>query len=122
MSVCAGIRRDGWPCVVNAADGSDYCWHHDPGRSEERTKSAHRARKAGARGRGAMSKIEQLERIRKDLRSVAASVLDGKVSARQGDTIVKCLNAEARAITELSKMQDLEDLRARLDALEQEWS
>ena len=74
------------------------------------------------RGRGgAPSKIAQIERIRSDLRSVAGAVLDEKVSSRQGDTIIKALNAELRAIAELSKLQDLEDLKRRLDRLEEDW-
>jgi hypothetical protein len=59
--------------------------------------------------------------IRRDMRSVAGSVLEDKVSSRARDTIVKALNGELRALTELHRMQDLEDVRHRLDVLEEEW-
>lgn len=121
MSVCVGIRRDGMPCVSNSAEGSDYCFHHDPDRSEERKANAQRGGVTGGRGRGQGTRAEQVEQVRKDMRAVASAVLNGKVSSRAADSIIKALNGELRALTELHKMQDLEDIRHRLDVLEEEW-
>jgi hypothetical protein len=117
MSVCVGIRRDGMPCVSNAADGSDYCFHHDPDRSEERKANAQRGGITGGRGRG-RSRAEQVEQVRKDMRAVASAVLNGKVSSRAADSIIKALNGELRALTELHKIQDVAALERRLDELE----
>jgi hypothetical protein len=114
--VCVGTRRDGLPCVSNATEGSGYCYKHDPQRAAERKKNAAK----GGAAHGGRSKVEMVERIRQDMRSVAGSVLEGKVSSRAGDTIIKALNGELRALTELHKMQDLEDVRRRLDALEEQ--
>ena len=30
MAVCSGTKRDGEPCTIPAAKGSDYCYLHDP--------------------------------------------------------------------------------------------
>jgi hypothetical protein len=113
---CAGTRRDGLPCVSSAAEGSDYCYRHDPERADERRRNA---AKGGVARAGAGSKLEQVERIRRDMRAVAGSVLEGKVSSRAGDTIIKALNGELRALTELHKMQDVVNLERRLDELEE---
>ena len=119
-TICAGTKRDGTPCVVKASDGSDFCWHHDPDKATARVSSAHRAGKAGGRGRGAKSKSELVERIRQDLRSVAAGVLDGSIGSRKGDTIVKCLRAELAAIEAHRRAVEDEQFDKRLTELERE--
>ncbi len=43
MATCAGTRRNGTACTTDAPIGSRYCYHHDPARSEERSRKASRA-------------------------------------------------------------------------------
>lgn len=46
MSVCAGTKRNGTACTLPAAQGSAFCWNHDPARAEERSRNASRAASA----------------------------------------------------------------------------
>ena len=61
MAVCQGTKRDGEPCTMPAAKGSDYCYLHDPDPAvaKRRRRNASRAatlgnskvgRRYGARG------------------------------------------------------------------------
>src|SRR5919112_927375 len=49
MAVCEGTKRDGEPCTMPAAKGSDYCYLHDPDPAvaERRSRNASRAATLG---------------------------------------------------------------------------
>ena len=46
-AVCRGTKRDGTPCTMPAARGSDYCYLHDPALAERRSRNASRAATLG---------------------------------------------------------------------------
>jgi type III secretion system FlhB-like substrate exporter len=49
MTVCSGTKRDGTPCTLPAARGSDYCYLHDPDPAvaQRRSRNASRAATLG---------------------------------------------------------------------------
>jgi hypothetical protein len=46
MAVCVGTKRDGEPCTMPAAKGSDYCYLHDPDPAVAKRRSRNASRAA----------------------------------------------------------------------------
>ena len=46
MAVCGGTKRDGEPCATVVTPDRRFCYHHDPARTEERSRNASRAASA----------------------------------------------------------------------------
>jgi hypothetical protein len=110
MPRCAGIKRDGGRCAVVVGPVQSHCYAHDPTRAEERRRNASR----GGRARGS-GEIADLKRQLKDL---AADVLDGKVATGVGAVVNQIMNTRLRAIELERRIKETEELEERIAALE----
>ncbi len=112
MPRCAGIKRDGGRCAVVVGAGQGHCYAHDPARAEERKRNAQR----GGRAKGSGGELPDLKKQLKDL---AADVLEGKVERGAAAVVNQILNTVIRAIEQERKQRELEEMAERLEALEE---
>src|SRR3712207_6132073 len=73
-SVCRASKRDGSLCTAPATGANGYCWAHDPANSEQRRRIASK----GGRGKGG----GELSDLKRQVKELAADVLEGKVARR----------------------------------------
>jgi hypothetical protein len=111
MPQCAGIKRDGGRCAVVVGPGQSHCYAHDPERSRERQRNASRGGRS--RGRG------ELGELKKQIRDLAAGVLDGTADRGRAAVANQLYNTLIRAIEQERKQRELEEIAARLEALEE---
>ena len=112
MARCRETKPDGTPCERIVPASQEYCYSHDPERREERKRNASRGgRTKGARG--------ELPELKKQLRDLAADVLSGKADRGRAAVCNQILNTLLRAIEQERKQRELEELAARLEALEE---
>src|ERR687886_233447 len=111
MTRCAGIKRDGGRCAVVVGPGQSHCYAHDPDRSRERKRNASRGGRS--RGRG------ELGELKKQIRDLAAGVLDGTTDRGRAAVANQLYNTLIRAIEQERKQRELEEIAERLEALEE---
>jgi len=111
MPQCAAIKRDGGRCAVVVGPGQSHCYAHDPTRAEERKRNASR----GGRTRG----NGELPDLKKQLKDLAAGVLDGTVDRGRAAVANQILNTLIRTIEQERKIRETEELAQRLEALEE---
>lgn len=112
MSTCPGIKRDGGRCTVVVNGPQEYCYQHDPGRSEERRRAASRA--------GKSKPSREVRDLKKQLEDLAAGVLDGTVERANAAVVNQILTTRARLIDLEKKIKENEELETRLAALEEQ--
>jgi hypothetical protein len=111
MGRCQGIKRDGGRCTASVAPGVQWCFNHDPERAADRKRNASRAGKSSG-GR----EIRDLKRRISDL---VDAVLEGSQDRGRAAVAIQGLNA-LRGVLELErKIRELDELEARIEALEQ---
>ena len=110
MPQCAGIKRDCGQCAVVVGPGHTHCYQHDPDRADERKRNASR----GGRAKGAGGELPDLKRQLKDL---AADVLDGKVERGDAAVVNQIWGTLVRAIEQERKLRELGEMAERLEAL-----
>src|ERR671916_2713975 len=111
MPQCRGIKRSGGLCAVVVGAGRSHCYQHDPAREDERKRNASR----GGRTKGA----GELPALKKQLRDLAADVLEGKVDRGAAAVVNQILNTIIRAIEQERKNFETGELAERLEAMEQ---
>jgi hypothetical protein len=114
---CSFIKADGARCERTVADGSEYCYSHDPNRAEERYRNARKAGKTGGRGRSKPVE-EELVDLKRQLHVIADGVLNGAVPQGQATVAVQALNCLARVLELQRRWRELGEVEERLDALE----
>jgi hypothetical protein len=118
VGLCAAIKPDGARCKARAMQGSQWCFNHHPGHSEERRRNASKGGKRGGRGRPAGSGAEGLKDIKDLLKSLTDDVLSGAVERATAIAANQLLNTALRAIELERKWKEIEELEERLEALE----
>jgi len=111
MPRCAGIKRDGGRCAVVVGAGHTHCYAHDPGRSEERRRNASR----GGRTKGSGGELAALKKQMKDL---AADVLEGEQETSRAAVANQIFNTLIRAMEQERKNLETGELAERLEAME----
>ena len=106
---CAAITSAGERCKLDATSGS-FCWSHAPENAQARKSRARRGGKA--RGAG------ELTDIKRRLRDLSEDVIAGR--ADRGDAAVagQLLGTYIRAVSVEMKVKEVEELEARIEALE----
>ena len=118
MSICTGTRADGYPCSAGTSEGSDFCWRHDPARAEERKQNARKGGQAGGRRRGGTAaRIREVERLKEELDQVTKALMSNEISGRAGDTAIKAINSQLRAIELSKKLRDEEEERRNKESM-----
>jgi hypothetical protein len=112
MPQCAGIKRDGGRYAVVVGAGQSHCYAHDPDRAEERKRNASRGGKSKSAG-------GELPDLKKQLKNLAADVLDGTVERGRAAVANQILNTIIRAIEQERKLLETGELAERLEALEE---
>lgn len=92
--------------------GQSHCYAHDPDRSDERRRNA-------SRGGRSKSSGGELPDLKKQLKDLAADVLNAKVERGSAAVVNQILNTLIRAIEQERKQRELEELAGRLEALEE---
>jgi hypothetical protein len=111
MSRCQGIKRDGGRCTASVAPGVQWCFNHDPERAADRKRNASRAGKS-AGGR-------EIRDLKRRISDVVDAVLEGSQDRGRAAVAIQGLNA-LRGVLELErKIRELDELEARIEALEQ---
>ena len=110
-AVCRANKRDGSPCTTPASGTNGYCWAHDPANAERRRTIA----SSGGRGRGG----SELADLKKQIRDLAAEVLDGTADRGRAAVANQIYNTLIRAIEQERKIRETGELAERLEAMEE---
>ena len=115
MARCSGITRAGRRCTNVVAMGSDYCYQHDPARSEERRRNAQKA----ARGPRATAEMRE---IKDEIRDVISRVLSDSEPLEKGKAAVALqgYNTLLRALALEREVKETEELAAEIAELREE--
>jgi len=103
---CRGITRDGDQCSHVSAPGNDYCYSHDPERSEERRANA-------ARAGGTKRPTTTIKNLDDTLAKLAEDVLSGEVDKGAAAVVVQVVGARIRLLELERKMAERDELRQR---------
>jgi hypothetical protein len=109
--VCRANKRDGSPCTAPATGANGYCWAHDPTNAEKRRRIASK----GDRGKGS----SELADLKKQIRNLAAEVLDGTADRGRAAVANQLYNTLIRAIEQERKLRELGELAEQLETLEE---
>jgi hypothetical protein len=111
MARCAGTTRDGRQCTAIVKPPNEYCYQHDPARSEERKRNASRAGKSTG-GR-------EIRDLKKRISEVVEAVLEGSQDRGRAAVAIQGFNS-LRGVLELErKIREVDELEARIEQLEQ---
>lgn len=111
---CAGVRRDGAPCLVTMlADGS-HCFAHAPGRADERAA----ARRRGGEGKSTIRRAarvmpQHLRPVFEKLSTALDDVLTGNLDPKQASAAA----ALGRALVAVMMAGETEDRLRDVEAL-----
>jgi hypothetical protein len=113
---CAAITKAGERCKAEATHGS-YCWNHAPETAEARKRRARKAGRSGGNGRpGGLSETAEAKRY---IRAIIARLLDGRLERGNATATFQGLNVLARFIELERKIVEQEELRERIERLEE---
>ena len=115
MSRCSAIKASGERCKGRAIGGSEWCWNHDPEHADERRRHGLKGGKRGGRGRPQ----RETEAIKTLLEDLTDRVLSGDLETGPAAVANQLINTRLRAIEQERRLIELEDVLARLDALEE---
>ena len=110
-AVCRANKRNGSPCTAPATGSNGYCWAHDPANADQRRRIASR----GGRGKGG----GELAELKKQIKDLAAEVLDGYADRGRAAVANQLYNTLIRAIEQERKIRELDEMAERLEALEE---
>jgi predicted RNA-binding Zn ribbon-like protein len=108
---CIGAKRDGTPCKATVEIEDTLCWWHAPENAEERSRVASKA----ATAKHADS---ELSSVRRRLKELAESVLDGRVSTAKASVGAQVFGVYLRAVEQERKQKETEELALRVEELE----
>lgn len=114
MHRCAAIKANGERCKADAMSGAEWCYSHHPDRAEQRSRNASRGGKSGGRGRS----NNELGEVKNQLQGLADAILDGRVNRADAAVCGQLLNVKLRALEQERRWREIEELAARLEAVE----
>ena len=125
MAKCRATRKDGAPCRAEAQSGREYCFFHDPAKTEERHDSKVAGGKAGKLAtlstvkpwRGVAGEVDVLKAVTPvELVDLLCNTID---DVRTGAIDPKVANAVGYLAGVIVKIQEQEALVERLSAIEE---
>jgi hypothetical protein len=111
MAVCCGIKRDGSRCTATVEPPQEYCWWHDPANADKRRRAASMG------GKGGRSK--EIRDLKRRISEVIDGVLEGSQDRGRAAVAIQGLNALRSTLELERKVRELDELEARIQALEQ---
>jgi hypothetical protein len=116
-NTCQALNRDGSPCRANPLTGSDYCFHHDPDRAEERRL----ARRKGGRARHGrhLGPVGQAEPITLGSMADVAALLQETINeTRRLENSIQRARTLGYLAGQLIKAMDMAELEDRVARIE----
>jgi hypothetical protein len=117
MARCRFNKRDGSPCAGVAMGSHGGCWNHDDDFELARRRNARKGGTRGGRGRPNPGTAD-LHRLQSRFEALADNVLAGEVDRAEAAVAIQAWNGARACIAASAKLRELEDIEARLDALE----
>lgn len=108
IAVCSGIKRDGSRCTATVEPPQEYCWWHDPANSDKR-------RQAASKGGGG----KEIRDLKRRISEVIDDVLEGSQERGRAAVAIQGFNALRSTLELERKVRELDELEARIEALEQ---
>ena len=115
MGKCSGITQAGTACKGIPIDDSEYCYAHHPDRVSERRRHGSKGGKRGGRGRP----IAELASLRDENAEIRRRLLEEELLPNVAAVAVQSINTDIRAVGAILKAREQEELRERLEALEE---
>ena len=115
MGKCSGITQAGTACKGIPIDDSEYCYAHHPDRVSERQRHGSKGGKRGGRGRP----IAELASLRDENAEIRRRLLEEELLPNVAAVAVQSINTDIRAVGAILKAREQEELRERLEALEE---
>jgi hypothetical protein len=109
--LCKAITHGGARCSSSAQEGSEWCWNHDRDRVEERRTDS----RAGGKTRSRRS-LDELERIKEQLRTITAGVLEGRIDRDKAAVLIEGFNTLVRLIEVQRNLEFQRDLEAEAES------
>ena len=111
---CQGVRKDGSPCTAPVLDGGQFCYAHDPAKTDERDE----ARRKGGRNSSSLARVAKLLPARLGgiydvLERAIGEVHDGSLEPIRANAIANLARAAAAVLQAGEMEQRLRDLEAR---------
>ena len=110
MPRCAGIKRDGGQCTTIVKPPQTHCYQHDPERAEERRRNASRAARSGGK---------EIRDLKRRISGVIDAVLEGSQERGRAAVAIQGFNALRGTLELERKVRELDELEARIEALEE---
>src|SRR5215217_9549052 len=107
---CSAITKGGERCKLDATSGS-FCWSHDPKYKAQRRRQGSRGGKAKGAGSVAV--------IMRKIESVIDDVLEDRLERSKGAVAFQGFNVLLKAYDTDRKLREVDELLARIEALEQ---
>jgi hypothetical protein len=111
VASCGAITANGNRCTARVRPGAEWCYNHDPARSQERKRNASRAAKS--RGGG------EITDLKAQLEDLATDALEGKVERGVAAVVNQIINTRVRLLEAERKIREQEELVERLETLEE---
>ncbi len=115
MFVCSFIKPSGQRCEARPMKGKNFCYGHHPDLAAVRSENGRRGGRRAGRGRGS----GELSEVRDLLREITDRVLDGSLDRGTAIAANLVLNTRVRLIEVSRRVQEQEELLARLGELEE---
>jgi hypothetical protein len=115
LGKCSGITQAGTACKGMPIDDSEYCYAHHPDRVSERQRHGSKGGKRGGRGRP----IAELASLRDENADIRRRLLEEELLPNVAAVAVQSINTDIRAVGAILKAREQEELRERLEALEE---
>ena len=110
MPRCAGTKRDGTRCALQAQAFKDVCWAHDP------LNASARQSRASKGGRSKASKaVKELHALLEDL---TQRVIEGELETSRGAVANQLISTRARLLEYERRLKEQDEILARIEALE----
>ena len=114
-NVCHGTTKTGSPCDAAPLNNSDFCFFHDPARSEERLAAS---RRGGLRADKAVLSPDVPDVVLKTAGDVLALIATTASQVRRGEIDTKIANCLAALCIIALRAIENSDLERRLNELE----
>jgi hypothetical protein len=121
MASCAFTKRNGGQCGGALWGLRGGCYAHDPAYELDRKRDARKNGKRGGRGRPNPGTAD-LKRLQARFEDLADKVLAGSVDRADAAVAIQSWNGARACIAASARVRELEEVEARLNALEKDLS
>lgn len=112
MAQCRAIKRDGGRCTASVPPGVEWCFNHDPARSEERRRNAARAGRSSGGG--------EIKAISGEVKALIEEVRRGDLATGRAAVMIQGYNCLLRAEEAARRVRETEELAAQVEELRRE--